>query len=97
MRKIYSILALTLMLVSQLFLGTAQNSINTLVIPKTSIFPSTGLSYMDDPSKYFRVTLNNFSGSSQDIYLGITVTCEFSSSENSFSLILYAALSNMTI
>lgn len=86
MRKIYSILALTLMLVSQLFLGTAQNSINTLVIPKTSIFPSTGLSYMDDPSKYFRVTLNNFSGSSQDIYLGITVTCEFSSSENSFSL-----------
>lgn len=85
MRKIYSILALTLMLVSQLFLGSAQNSINTLVIPKTSVFPSTGLSYMDDPTKYFRVTMNNFSGSSQDIYIGITVSCEFSTSENNFS------------
>ena len=76
---------MTLMLFSQLLLGTAQNSINTLVIPKTSSFPSTGLSYMDDPTKYFRVTLNNFSGASQDIYLGITVTCEFSSSSNNFS------------
>ncbi len=85
MRKIYYILALTLMLVSQLFLGSAQNSINTLVIPKTSVFPSTGLSYMDDPTKYFRVTMNNFSGSSQDIYIGITVSCEFSTSENNFS------------
>lgn len=85
MKKIYSFLALTLMLVSQLMMGSAQNSINTLVIPKTSSFPSTGLSYLDDPTKYFRVTLNNFSGTSQDIYLGITVSCEFSSSSSSFS------------
>ena len=86
MKKIFTILSLTVILLVQALLGNAQNSINTLVIPKTSVFPSTGLSYMDDPTKYFRVTLNNFSGSSQDIYIGITVSCEFSTASNNFSL-----------
>lgn len=86
MKKIYALMSLTLLLAIQVFMGSAQNSINTLVIPKTNNFPSTGFSYMDDPTKYFRVTLNNFSGNSQDIYIGITVSCEFSTTSNNFSL-----------
>lgn len=55
-----------------------QNQIVTTISPKTSYFPSTGMSYVDDFSKYFNIQLINMSGVSMDIYFTVELSCDFS-------------------
>lgn len=82
MRKIYRFLFLGILLQTSLLFA----QINTVVVPKTSLFPSTGLSYMEDPGKYFSVILSNISGETQEVYLAFSISCDFSADGRSFRL-----------
>jgi len=55
-----------------------QNQIVTTISPKTSYFPSTGMSYVDDFSRYFNIQLINMSGMSMDIFFTVELSCDFS-------------------
>lgn len=60
--------------------------ITTIVTPKVQMFPSSGLSYMDDPMRYFNVIMTNTGAESQPIYVNITVSCNFSATGKTFRL-----------
>ena len=51
--------------------------INVVITPKTSIFPNNSLSYIETPWKYFNVTLTNTSSQTMDIYLTMSLACQF--------------------
>ena len=80
MKKLLSFLIV--LLVSQLL--WAQNQILTTITPKVSLFPSSGLSYLDDPERYFNIQMINTSGNEMQIYFTISLSCEFSATGESF-------------
>jgi len=75
-----------LVLVAVLFslFANAQSQIVTSIIPKTALFPYTGLSYVEDPAKYFTIQMVNTSGTEMDIYFTIELTCDFSSTNENY-------------
>ncbi len=76
------LLFLTLLLVSHLM--WAQNQIVTTITPKVSVFPSTGLSYMDDPAKYFTIQMINTSGTPMDVFFTIELTADFTATNQNY-------------
>ena len=80
MKKLLSVL--TFLLASQLL--WAQNQIVTTITPKVSVFPSTGLSYLDDPAKYFTIQMMNTSGTSMDIFFTVELTADFTASNENY-------------
>ena len=75
--------ALLLMPVAHL---TAQNDITITVTPKVRLFPSSGLSYVDDPARYFDIQLMNTSGSPKQIYLKLEIETNFSATGEQYYL-----------
>ena len=73
---------LTLLLVSQLV--WSQNQIVTTITPKVSFFPSTGLSYMDDPAKYFTIQMFNTSGTPMEVFFTIELTADFTATNQNY-------------
>lgn len=80
MKKLLSFL--TILFVSQLV--WAQNQIVTTITPKVSVFPSTGLSYMDDPAKYFTIQMVNTSGTPMDVFFTIELTADFTATNQNY-------------
>ncbi|MBQ6071990.1 MAG: hypothetical protein IJK85_09610 [Bacteroidales bacterium] len=80
MKKLLSFL--TLLLVSQLV--WSQNQIVTTITPKVSFFPSTGLSYMDDPAKYFTIQMFNTSGTPMEVFFTIELTADFTATNQNY-------------
>lgn len=64
----------------------AQNEIITTIAPKTRLFPSSGLSYVDDPAKYFSIQMINTTGTSMDVFFTIDLSCDFSASNENYYL-----------
>ena len=62
----------------------SQNQIMTVISPRVNIFPSTGLSYMDDPAKYFNIQMMNTTGVSMDIFFTIELTAEFTATNQNY-------------
>ena len=62
----------------------SQNQIVTTIIPKTSVFPSTGLNYLDDPAKYFTIQMINTSGTDLDIFFTIELTADFTATNQNY-------------
>ena len=81
--------ALTLSLVFlaalfQLFNVSAQTDIVTTITPKVRMFPATGFSYLDDPGRYFNIQMINTTPEEKQIYFTISLSCEFSATNESF-------------
>lgn len=86
MKKIYCFLLFTLICLLSVFQISAQsNSIVVNVLPRTSSFPASGLSYIEDATKYFTVNMTNISGAEQNVYIGISLSCNFAVAGNQFS------------
>ena len=62
----------------------AQNQIITTISPKVSLFPNTGLSYMDDPARYFAIQMVNTTGTAMDIFFTIELTAEFTATNQNY-------------
>lgn len=80
-------LTLSLVLLSvlfQLFSVSAQTDIVTTITPKVRMFPATGFSYLDDPGRYFNIQMVNTTGQEKQIYFTISLSCEFSATNESF-------------
>ena len=75
---------LLVLFIAQSVILRAQTQITTIVTPKVQLFPTTGLSYLEDPFKYFNVTMTNTSASSIQIYVDLSVSCDFSASGKIF-------------
>ena len=80
MKKLFSFFAV--MLLCQMM--WAQTEIVTSISPKTRYFPSSGLSYLDDPARYFNIQLVNTTGTSMDIFFTIDLSCDFSASGENY-------------
>lgn len=72
------------LLLAQLSLLHAQ--ITTVITPKVQLFPASGLSYLDDPCKYFNVIMTNTTAETQTIYIDVSVSCDFSATGGNFLL-----------
>ena len=80
-------LTLSLVLLSvlfQLFSVSAQTDIVTTITPKVRMFPATGFSYLDDPGRYFNIQMVNTTMEEKQIYFTISLSCEFSATNESF-------------
>lgn len=75
---------LVLVAVMACAIANAQSQIVTSIIPKTTLFPYTGLSYVDDPGKYFTIQMVNTSGVDMDIFFTIELSCDFSSTNENY-------------
>ena len=64
----------------------AQNEIVTTIAPKGRFFPSSGLSYLDDPARYFSIQMINTTGTSMDIFFTIDLSCDFSINNENYYL-----------
>lgn len=62
----------------------SQNQILTSISPKVSLFPSTGLSYMDDPARFFNIQMINTTGVSMDIFFTIELTADFTATNQNY-------------
>ncbi|MBR4218720.1 MAG: hypothetical protein IKR71_06710 [Bacteroidales bacterium] len=77
----------TLLLVLFMVLMTGLRAqITTIVTPKVQMFPSSGLTYLDDPMRYFNVFMQNTGPETEHVYVTITVSCSFSATGKTFSL-----------
>ena len=64
----------------------AQAQITTTITPKVQLFPSSGLSYLEDPTQYFNVIMTNTGPETRQIYLSFRVSCDFSATGSNFFL-----------
>ena len=64
--------------------GWTQNQIITTISPKVKLFPSSGMTYVDDPARYFNIQLINTTGANMDIFFTIELTCDFSVNNTNF-------------
>ena len=71
----------TLLQMSGLF---AQTDIVTTITPKVRMFPASGFSYLDDPGRYFNIQMINTTPEEKQIYFTISLSCEFSATNESF-------------
>ena len=69
-----------------MFATVAQAQITTTITPKVQLFPSSGLSYLEDPTQYFSVIMTNTGPEAKQIYLSFRVSCDFSAAGSSFFL-----------
>lgn len=53
---------------------------------KTNIFPSQVNNYVDSPWRYFRIRLQNLSGTTQRVYLTLNIECQYSASGTPFQM-----------
>lgn len=79
------ILLVAFMLFFAIYALFSQQEIRITITPKTSFFPNTALSYVENPWKYFNVTISNLSPSPQQIYLTMSLTCQTSANGQSFN------------
>ena len=64
----------------------AQAQVTTTITPKVQLFPSSGLSYVEDPTQYFNVIMTNTGPETRQIYVSFRVSCDFSATGGSFFL-----------
>ena len=77
--RLFVILACMLAMV-----GQAQ--ITTTITPKVQMFPSSGLSYLEDPTQYFNVIMTNTGPETRQIYVSFRVSCDYSATGGNFFL-----------
>ena len=63
-----------------------QAQVTTTITPKVQLFPSSGLSYVEDPTQYFNVIMTNTGPETRQIYVSFRVSCDFSATGGSFFL-----------
>lgn len=80
MKKYIYLLAVLMMSLS----AWAQNQILTTISPKVSVFPNTGLSYVDDPARYFTIQMVNTTGTPLDVFFTIELTADFTSAGQNY-------------
>lgn len=64
----------------------AQAQVTTTISPRVQLFPSSGLSYLEDPTQYFNVIMSNTGPEARPIYVSFRVSCDFSATGGSFFL-----------
>ena len=84
MKRAHILSVLLWAMLIQMFSVSAQTDIVTTITPKVRMFPATGFSYLDDPGRYFNIQLINTTAEEKQIYFTISLSCEFSATNESF-------------
>ena len=73
-------------LLTCMLVAVAQAQVTTTITPKVQLFPSSGMSYVEDPSQYFNVIMTNTGSESRQVYISFKVSCDFSAAGSNFFL-----------
>ena len=63
-----------------------QAQVTTTITPKVQLFPSSGMTYLEDPTQYFNVIMTNTGSESRQVYISFKVSCDFSAAGSNFFL-----------
>lgn len=72
------------MVVVSILVMHAQN-VMVSVVPVQQVLPPQALTYIDNPGKFFNITLTNVSSETQNVYLSINVDCAYPVTQSMFS------------